>query len=171
VLSLARLPGWEPSRDFSLSASWACVLRGRAEGRRICRSLDCKFAGASGVSQFVRAEVDDGEKEKQSTARQRSRPQRHDVRQARCAGAQVREMDEQGRSQRADRRRKAKRRVKSGFGDQGDRVTTSRRRSTGSRGAGASGVKRSSTTRRTSKGASKRTTKRSRRRGSARMKG
>jgi hypothetical protein len=89
----------------------------------------------------------------------------------RDAQGQFREMDEQGLSQRADRRRKAKRRVKSGFGDQGDRVTTSRRRSTGSRGAGASGVKRSSTTRRTTKGASKRTTKRSRRGGSARMKG
>ena len=31
------------------------------------------------------------------------------------------EMDEKGRSQRSDRKRKAKRKVKSGFGDRGDR--------------------------------------------------
>jgi hypothetical protein len=33
---------------------------------------------------------------------------------------QFKEMDEKGRSQRADRRTAAKRKVKSGFGDQGD---------------------------------------------------
>jgi hypothetical protein len=74
---------------------------------------------------------------------------------------QFREMDEQGRSQRADRRQKAKRRVQSGFGDQGDRAISGRRRSTTSRGTGASGAERSSRTRRTSKSAAKRTTKRS----------
>ena len=39
----------------------------------------------------------------------------------RSAKGRFKEMDEAGRSQKVDRRQKAKRRTKSGFGDQGDR--------------------------------------------------
>lgn len=39
----------------------------------------------------------------------------------RSAKGRFKEMDEVGRSQKTDRRQKAKRRTKSGFGDQGDR--------------------------------------------------
>jgi len=45
----------------------------------------------------------------------------------RKASGEFREMDEVGRSQRADRRIKAKTAAKSGFGDQGDRKRTSKR--------------------------------------------
>lgn len=46
----------------------------------------------------------------------------------RDAEGQFTEMDEVGRSLRADRTRKAKRSVKSGFGDQGDQPTRTRKR-------------------------------------------
>ena len=78
---------------------------------------------------------------------------------------QFREMDEQGRSLATDRRQRAKKRVRSGFGDQGDQA----RSRTASRGTGSSGAKRSSKTR-SRTGAAKRTTRRSRRGGSARVK-
>ena len=39
----------------------------------------------------------------------------------RSAKGRFKEIDEAGRSQKADRRTKAKRRTKSGYGDQGDR--------------------------------------------------
>ncbi|HUQ89622.1 MAG TPA: hypothetical protein VM096_18815 [Vicinamibacterales bacterium] len=39
----------------------------------------------------------------------------------RSGKGRFKEIDEQGRSQQADRRTKAKRRTKSGYGDQGDR--------------------------------------------------
>jgi len=45
----------------------------------------------------------------------------------RRAGGEFKEMDEVGRSQRADRRVKAKTATKSGFGDQGDRKRTTKR--------------------------------------------
>ena len=83
---------------------------------------------------------------------------------------QFREMDEQGRSGTADRRQRAKREVESGFGDQGDRKSAGRSRSSTTRGTGASGAKRSTKTRKTAKAGAKRTTKRSRRGGSARAK-
>jgi hypothetical protein len=44
----------------------------------------------------------------------------------RDAKGRIRESDDTGRSQSADRRTKAKTAVKSGFGDQGDRKRTSR---------------------------------------------
>ena len=40
----------------------------------------------------------------------------------RTARGRFKEMDEKGRSQKADRRRKAKTKVKSGYGDRGDRA-------------------------------------------------
>jgi hypothetical protein len=80
-------------------------------------------------------------------------------------GGQFREMDEQGRSLATDRRQRARKRVRSGFGDQGDQA----RSRTASRGTGSSGAKRSSKTR-SRTGAAKRTTSRSRRGGSARAK-
>jgi hypothetical protein len=83
---------------------------------------------------------------------------------------QFREMDEQGRSLASDRRRSAKKKVESGYGDQGDRTSAGRRRSTTTRGTGASGAKRSSKTRKSAKSGAKRTTKRSRRGGSAKVK-
>ncbi|HYB96264.1 MAG TPA: hypothetical protein VEC39_14930 [Vicinamibacterales bacterium] len=39
----------------------------------------------------------------------------------RSTRGRFKEMDEQGKSQRADRKRKAKKKAKSGFGDRGDR--------------------------------------------------
>jgi len=45
----------------------------------------------------------------------------------RKAGGEFKEMDEVGRSQRADRRVKAKAASKSGFGDQGDRKRAAKR--------------------------------------------
>jgi hypothetical protein len=39
----------------------------------------------------------------------------------RSARGRFKEIDEKGRSQKSDRRRKAKRKVRSGFGDRGDR--------------------------------------------------
>jgi hypothetical protein len=45
----------------------------------------------------------------------------------RTAGGQFKEMDDVGRSQAVDKRRKAKKRVRSGYGDQGDRPTQSRK--------------------------------------------
>jgi len=45
----------------------------------------------------------------------------------RTAGGQFKELDEVGRSQRADRRVKAKTMAKSGFGDQGDQQRTTAR--------------------------------------------
>ena len=39
----------------------------------------------------------------------------------RSAGGRFKEMDETGRSQRTDRKRKAKKKAKSGYGDRGDR--------------------------------------------------
>ncbi|HYN07132.1 MAG TPA: hypothetical protein VES67_07055 [Vicinamibacterales bacterium] len=47
----------------------------------------------------------------------------------RSSGGRFREMDDVGRSQKSDRRKKAKRIVKSGFGDQGDQQKPRRRRS------------------------------------------
>jgi len=41
----------------------------------------------------------------------------------RTARGRFREMDEKGRALKADRRRKAKKTVRSGYGDQGDRRT------------------------------------------------
>jgi hypothetical protein len=46
----------------------------------------------------------------------------------RDAGGQFREMDEQGRSLASDRRRRAKTAVKPGYGDRGDRKSSSRAR-------------------------------------------
>ena len=40
----------------------------------------------------------------------------------RTARGRFKEMDEKGRSLKADRRRKAKRKVRSGYGDRGDRA-------------------------------------------------
>jgi hypothetical protein len=45
----------------------------------------------------------------------------------RTAGGEFKELDEVGRSQRADRRVKAKTATKSGFGDQGDQKRTTKR--------------------------------------------
>ena len=46
----------------------------------------------------------------------------------RTAGGRFKEMDDVGRSQKVDKRRKAKKKVRSGYGDQGDkRRRTSRR--------------------------------------------
>ena len=45
----------------------------------------------------------------------------------RAASGKFRELDEVGRSQRADRRVAAKSAAKSGFGDQGDRKRTTKR--------------------------------------------
>jgi hypothetical protein len=39
----------------------------------------------------------------------------------RTSRGRFKEMDEKGRSQKSDRKRKAKRKVRSGFGDRGDR--------------------------------------------------
>ncbi len=83
---------------------------------------------------------------------------------------QFREMDEQGRSLAVDRAQSAKRKVQSGYGDQGDRKSAGRSRSATTRDTGAGGAKRSTSTRKTAKSAAKRTTKRSRRGGSARAK-
>jgi hypothetical protein len=48
----------------------------------------------------------------------------------RRASGQFKELDEVGRSQRADRRVKAKTATKSGFGDQGDQKRTTKRAAT-----------------------------------------
>lgn len=45
----------------------------------------------------------------------------------RTGRGRFREMDDAGRSQKADRPKKAKRKVKSGYGDQGDRKKPTRR--------------------------------------------
>ena len=42
----------------------------------------------------------------------------------RKSSGRFKEMDEQGRSQKVDRRKKAKKKTKSGFGDQGDQKRT-----------------------------------------------
>jgi hypothetical protein len=46
----------------------------------------------------------------------------------RTGKGRFKEMDEVGRSQRADRRKSAKNTVKSGYGDQGDRTRRSRKK-------------------------------------------
>jgi hypothetical protein len=65
---------------------------------------------------------------KRSTSRKRSTSKRETLKTRnasffakRTAKGRFKEMDERGRSLAADRRRKAKRTVKSGHGDQGDR--------------------------------------------------
>ena len=50
---------------------------------------------------------------------------------------QFREMDEQGRSLAADRRQSAKKKVQSGYGDQGDRTAAGGSRSSTTRGGSA----------------------------------
>lgn len=46
----------------------------------------------------------------------------------RKSSGRFKEMDEKGRSLKADRPRKAKKKTKSGYGDQGDRRRTSRKK-------------------------------------------
>ena len=84
---------------------------------------------------------------------------------AKRKAGQFTEMDEQGRSLTTDRRQRARKRVRSGYGDQGDQERTG----TASRGTASSGAKRSSKTR-SRKSAAKRTTRGSRRGGGARAK-
>ena len=69
-----------------------------------------------------------GKKKKSSSRTQRSSTRRERLNTGkatffakRTAQGRFKEMDEQGRSLKADRRTKAKRSVKSGHGDQGDR--------------------------------------------------
>jgi hypothetical protein len=45
----------------------------------------------------------------------------------RTGSGRFKEMDDVGRSQKVDKRRKAKKKVRSGYGDQGDKRRTSRR--------------------------------------------
>ena len=59
---------------------------------------------------------------KRSTAkRERLKTQSASMYAKRSGKGRFKEMDEVGRSQRTDRKRKAKRKTKSGYGDQGDR--------------------------------------------------
>ena len=67
----------------------------------------------------------------------------------RTSDGAFREMDDVGRSQKADRRTKAKRSVKSGYGDQGDRKTSARSRTKNAKSS------KSTTSTRTRKAAAK----------------
>jgi len=62
------------------------------------------------------------EKTRASDRRERIRSKTAALYARRTARGQFKEMDEKGRSLKADRRRKAKRKVRSGYGDRGDRA-------------------------------------------------